>query len=371
MEEERRADRDNRVIGEALTILFSFFDNFIASPQSGNLDAVRYIKKHYPSAISYVDRHHFTPLHGACSALNMNMFRFFVEWHLEQNPLQRGGLYDMNSSGITPLDTLIDTQQNITPTLIWLRKRGLLTSRDVDKWLLVHRAAHSSSISTIGFFLDLLPSAVLSKDGDDNLPIHLFLGLRFRPRGSFSDEDFAILRLLISQGISYGGINSIGGLFDEDPAEEGQDESSCCTLTTLLREVGENNAERVWEVVSDCVAEAGDYTDAPILHAAIRGYKQCVSHELLLQVLGRFGAEGRDEHGELPLHFAVREGVRWEEGLSDIVEANVEALKEVDEETNLPFLPFAALNGADLSDLYHLVRQKNLLDDVYLASEVK
>eukprot|EP00551_Chaetoceros_affinis_P010122 CAMPEP_0203675652 /NCGR_PEP_ID=MMETSP0090-20130426/21639_1 /ASSEMBLY_ACC=CAM_ASM_001088 /TAXON_ID=426623 /ORGANISM="Chaetoceros affinis, Strain CCMP159" /LENGTH=50 /DNA_ID=CAMNT_0050541933 /DNA_START=29 /DNA_END=178 /DNA_ORIENTATION=- len=33
---------DDNIIGEALTLLFSFFDDYVASAESGNLDSIKY-----------------------------------------------------------------------------------------------------------------------------------------------------------------------------------------------------------------------------------------------------------------------------------------------------------------------------------------
>ena len=60
----------------------------------------------------------------------------------------------------------------------------------------------------------------MSEDDDGNLPFTLHLDLRYRARNSFSDEDYAITKLLITIGIEYGGIVSIGGLFHQEPDEE-------------------------------------------------------------------------------------------------------------------------------------------------------
>jgi ankyrin repeat protein len=336
------------VIGEAMTILFSSFDGYTMTPQTGNLNVLKCIKNEYPNTILYVDAHDFSALHGVCCALNITIFKFFIEWHLTQNPIQRGGLYLMNDSGITPMDTLIDTQENISETLHWLRSHGLLTSKDVNNWLLIHRAAHSSSISTIQFFLDLFPSGVLYEDDDGNLPIHLHLGLRYRHIHSFSEEDFAIVQLLISQGIRNGGINTIGGIFHQDP-----DDEDSCTLTNLFHHVGEENNERVWEIIESCLNDHGDYANAPIVHAAI-GNKKVVSNELFGKILERFGARSRDEHNWLPLTYAVKVGLAWDDGVSNILKSNQSALDEFDDETNLPFFQFAATEKADLSTLYEL-----------------
>jgi hypothetical protein len=350
---------DGTVIGEAMTILFSSFDGFVMTPQTGNIKLLKLIKELYPNVILYVDATEYTAIHGVCCALNMPILQFFIEWHITQNPIQRGGLYIMNDSGITPIDTLIDTQENITQTLHWLCINGLLTSRDVNQWLLIHRAAHSSSTSTIQFFLDLLPSGILYEDDDGNLPIHLHLSLRYRLRNSFSEQDFTIVKLLISQGIRRGGINTIGGLFHQNPFDEER-----CTLTSLLDEVGEKDAERVWEVIESCLGEYDDYIRAPIVHAAI-GNKKVVSNTLFVEILKRFGARSRDKYNWLPLRYAVSVGMAWNDGLSDILKSNQDALYEVDEETNLSVFQFAATKKTNLSTLYEL----SLIDiDHYISA---
>lgn len=346
-----KEQNSDTVIGEAMTLLFSFFDDFIATPRSGNLAAIQMVRHKYPKSILYTDAHDFTPLHGVCCALNMDIFRYFIEWHLEEKPKGRGGLYDMNDSGITSLDTLIDTQSNILPALGWLRNRGLLKSKDVDDWLLIHRAAHSSSIETIRFFLGLLPSGVLLEDDDGNLPIHLHLGLRYRQKGTFPPQDLAITRLFISQGIINGGHDTIGGLFHPDP-----DGGDSCTLGVMLKEVGESNKPRVWAMIDECLTARGPYFNAPIVHAAILN-KQYVPDELFGQILDRYGANSRNDHQELPLTYALRLGCCWDGCVSQLLKANLEALNEIDHRTALPLLPFAASRmNADLSTIYELTR---------------
>jgi hypothetical protein len=345
----------DKVIGEAMTLIFSFFDDFVPTPQSGNLSAIHQIRQKYPKSILYVDSHGYTPLHGVCCSMNMNIFRYFIEWHLEENPSGRGGLYEMNDSGITPLDTLIDTQNDITPALKWLCEEGLLRSSDVKKWRLIHRAAHSSSIETIRFFIDMFPIGVLSMDDDFNLPINLHLGLRYRQQGIFSEKDLAIVQLLVREGIANGGINTIGGLFHQDP-----DEDNLCTLDTLLNEVGEaRNRERIWQMIDDCCRERGDYVNAPIVHAAILN-RDHISDELFMEVLDRYGenaAAKRNEYGQLPLSHALKVGAKWENCVSHILALNHEALDEIDDETGLPIVAYAASREkSDMSSIYMLLK---------------
>jgi len=257
----------------------------------------------------------------------------------------------MNDSGITSLDTLIDTHQDLTPVLTWLQNRGLLGSHDVNEWLLIHRAAHSSSPSTIRFFLNLLPGGVLSQDDDGNLPIHLHLGLRYRSGNAFSAIDFQITRLLLQYGIANGGMSTIGGLFHADP-----DDDNCCTLTGLLAEAGEGNAEQIWRTIDECLHEVNNYERAPIVHAAIY-HKKHMSKEIFQNIVTRYGSADRDEHGMLPLWYAVKLGRKWDDCIKHLVESNHMALYEDDRETGLSMLARAGSSTqADLGTIYKLTK---------------
>jgi hypothetical protein len=341
------------VIGELLTLQFSFFDEYIATSQSGNLAVIQWVKQRFPDSVTYIDGHEFTALHGACCALNMEIIKYYIEWHLERKPKGRGGLYSMNDSGITPMDTLIDTQQNLTPILTWFRKHGLLRSSDVSNWLLVHRSAHSSSINTIRFFLELNPSSVLAEDDDGNLPIHLHLGLRYRPSRTFSEQDYEIVQLFTRYGIINGGINTIGGLFHPDPDVDGQ----ACTLTMVLEKAGEKSANRIWELIDGCLNEAGPYENAPIVHAAIKN-KKYLPDDLFKFILSRYGASSLNDRRELPLAYALKIGATWNDCVSHVLEIHREAINVVDEDTEFHIVPFAAFHkNADLDTIYELYRQ--------------
>merc|ERR1712038_453377 len=78
------------VVGEAMTLIFAFFHNFVASHSTGNLLAIRLVREHYPKSILYVDSHDFIALHGACCVLNLPVIKYFINWHLNENPNGRG-----------------------------------------------------------------------------------------------------------------------------------------------------------------------------------------------------------------------------------------------------------------------------------------
>jgi len=217
---------------------------------------------------------------------------------------------------------------------------------------LIHRAAHSSSLLTIRFFLNLLPGGVLSKDDDGNLPLHLHLGLRYRSQNVFSPQDFEITRVLIQYGIVNGGMSTIGGLLDCDP-----DDENCCTLQSLLAEAGEGNAERIWEIIGECLNEVDNYERAPIVHAAIY-YKNHVSDEIFQEIVTRYGGtDNRDEHGLLPLWYAVKLGRKWNDCVKYLAQSNQMALYENEQETGLSMLARTGSNPqVDRGTIYELTK---------------
>mmetsp|Transcript_9715 Transcript_9715/g.12308 ORF Transcript_9715/g.12308 Transcript_9715/m.12308 type:complete len:376 (-) Transcript_9715:316-1443(-) len=355
-----RSDRNRPInmrvlLGELMTLVFSHFDDYVTRPSSGNLETIKLLRDKYPDTILYADNHEFTPLHGACCALNMEIFKYFLEWHLVMRPEGRGGLYSMNDLGITSLDTLIDTQQNITPALIWLRNRGLLKSSDVDEWLLVHRAAHSSQIRTIRFFLDLYPGAVLLTDDDGNLPMHLHLGLTYRRVGTFSEDDFNILKLLVRYGLIHGGIENLGGLFFPDPDNENR-----CSLEMVLKEVGEEKHARVWEMIDDAMEYNMRNVEAVfIVHAAL-SQRQCIGNDLFKEILSRYEVSTTipNNDGDLPLHYAIKKGLKWNNGVYQVFECHKDALYVLDKGVDLPpFLLAASVQNPDLSTIFELSKR--------------
>merc|ERR1712038_1258204 len=70
----------------------------------------------------------------------------------------------------------------------------------------------------------------------------------------------------------------------------------------------------------------------------------------------------RDEEGRLPIHSAAEVGLRWNDEMKDIVDANIFAASEVDPTTGLyPFLLAACSSGkdgatCDLTAIYQLAR---------------
>ena len=325
----------NTVIGEAMTLLFTpFYDDYVATSESGNLEAIYLVRQCYPKSITYVDAHESTPLHGVCNPLNVDIFRYFINWHLQENPNSRGGLYMKEFSGISSMATLIDTRMNIVAELMWLCTHPLLTSKDVQEQELVYASAHSSSPKTIQFLINLYPSGVMFKTHYRNLPIHshiFSLRHRSRSRNNFSDEDYAITKLLITEGIKVGGIDTIGGLFHQGP--HGQ--KGWCTLDALLKEAGEANHENLWVMIDEWIEEStgGDYTLAPIVHATLVNRKH-MSASLFETVMKRYGANSKaDGNGILPLMFAVRQGAKWDGCICHIFKENLNELSSSDVET--------------------------------------
>lgn len=339
------------VVGEALTLIFATSFDFVPTRHNGNLEALSFVRQRYPRSIQYINAAGDTPLHGAASVGNVDVFKFFVKWHLDQNPFKRGALYENNNGFHTPLDLLIKSPENITPVLCWLlHNHRLLKGTDIEKKKLIHRAIRVSSTKRMEFLVSQCPSAVSSEDGHGNLPLNYSALVTGDGADELTDQDYENLRTLIQNGINHGGIYTIGGLMHRDQHDEGS-----CVLARICHA---QDPERVWKIIEQCLDEADDYASASIVHAAISN-KSVIPRVLFQDILYRFHEPTqRDEHGRLPLHHAVALGLEWEGGLSDLVHANRDALDEVDPETDLPILGLAALNYArDLGTLFELAMQ--------------
>eukprot|EP00529_Nitzschia_sp_RCC80_P018606 CAMPEP_0113475664 /NCGR_PEP_ID=MMETSP0014_2-20120614/19241_1 /TAXON_ID=2857 /ORGANISM="Nitzschia sp." /LENGTH=501 /DNA_ID=CAMNT_0000368599 /DNA_START=395 /DNA_END=1901 /DNA_ORIENTATION=+ /assembly_acc=CAM_ASM_000159 len=97
--------------------------------------------------------------------------------------------------------------------------------------------------------------------------------------------------------------------------------------------------------------------DSELIRAIINAYPQA--------------AQKKNNEGDMPLHLAIKDRMVWEEGLSDIVEANVDILQTSDIKTGLyPFMLAAALDGrVAVNTTYQLLIKKPFLVKGALLSD--
>ena len=105
--------------------------------------------------------------------------------------------------------------------------------------------------------------------------------------------------------------------------------------------------------------------NVPILHGVIG----VVSKDVFRRVMRFYRFQSwcyvYDKRGRLPIHIAAECGIKWDEEMKDIVDANLFGASEVDALTGLyPFLLAASCtgkndsngNGCDLTSIYQLAK---------------
>ncbi len=90
-------------------------------------------------------------------------------------------------------------------------------------------------------------------------------------------------------------------------------------------------------------------------------YKRRTStREIISMIIGAVTsdcAKVRDGAGRLPLHIATEMGLKWDEGVRELVYANLEALEERHIVTgHYPFMTAAAVSNPDLDTIFELMR---------------
>jgi hypothetical protein len=413
------------LISHALKYAFDCSENRTIQ-WSGNLHVIKLIRKKYPrSILTDKNDEDWSPLCALCcerAPVDLKLIRYFIEWYLDIDPDSKGGLFNTVPDSV-PIEELLTKSQPILPLLQWMQSRGLMfRSRAYD---LVHYPGwnpnlgftfeesgddhpnllfccledKNTPIENIQFFLNIYPKSILSTnyiyDGD-YYPIQILIqgytDFGYTKIGDHSSllQFLDKFKLLLRYGLNYG-LRDFGGLFN---LHYMQDDN---TIDFAHYAVGnENGRLLLCQAISECLNDLGaDYEHEPIVHAAIDSRKKCIeknkSKEGWLMILRYFRSQDQlpqyhmNMHGDLPLHHALKEGLSWDDGLSDIVtHYQIDAIGKVDASTGLyPFMlaatgDFTTTGGclyttfrllkegpefAKLYGSYNKVSQPNEMDD--------
>jgi hypothetical protein len=301
----------------------------------------------HPLVLSHQNRIGFLPLHKAIkctrSDYRSEIIKLIIEHGIQNNvggPHGRGGLLvrsdDKRRSGLCLL-VVGDDKTDILEYLI-TRDPPLLSSQDVIDYNLLHCAAgdpflFKDRVNTIRFLIDLCPQALRSRNSVGDLPIH---HLCKQPGYSLQ-----MLQMFLQEGV-------LNGVFLEKDGR-GRPFLRCCIENhsiPLLRSLDGDNT----------------YRNSPILQGII-GVSSQKSLRTIIDTFENFKhwCCARDSQGRLPLHTAVQYGLKWDDEVEDILNANVFAASDLDPVTNLyPFLLAACSTGKqegyDLNSIYQLAR---------------
>mmetsp|Transcript_24887 Transcript_24887/g.28772 ORF Transcript_24887/g.28772 Transcript_24887/m.28772 type:complete len:576 (+) Transcript_24887:18-1745(+) len=382
------------VVSEALKWAF-MYDCRDTIQWSGNLHAIKLIRQEYPKSILTEDEH-YSPLAGLCyerTHVDLKLIRYFIEWYVDidkdiENE-NKGGLFqwvDVGQLGVfKPVWKLLTKSQPIIPLLEWIQCRGLMFRSfgdDKKDFLFECLTDKDTPVENIQFLLHLHPKSILSEIYTDDYydPIQMLLQDytdfgRTKIEGHNSFEQFLDkFKLLLRYGLNYG-LNDFGGLFNLQSMED--DNTIGCAHYAVGNEDGRL---LLCQAISDCLNDLGaDYEYEPIIHAAIDSRKKYIkktkSKEGWLMILNHFGSQDQlpqyhaNMHGDLPLHHALKVGLSWDDGLSDIVNhfSNV-AIVSVDVSTGLyPFMLAAAgeSNDSRLNTTFRFLKEGPIYAQLY------
>ena len=290
-------------------------------------------------------------LHAVCSRQpgNTQLIKHLVDEGLKYNvgkcQKARGGLIVRDYFDRTPLNILVD--KNAISTLRQLQQMDppLVIPYDVLDSRLFNSVHSTYHVDMVRYLIQLNPRCISEVEiiyGNNYLINYMcktILDGRFLLR---------VLPIFIEEGLQQGvgGEYGIGGLFSSHETVE-------VPADTLVANKGHS-----WRILAPVIRVAVMHT--PILHGAIL---RAAEHPSLLKYSHIRGlcehmtncASIRDSQGRLAIHIAAIKGIPWRV-MKDIVQVNVESVKENDPVSGFPIYALAA-SGEDpsLCSIYELI----------------
>lgn len=266
-------------------------------------------------------------------------------------PSGRGGLLlnlnedqDIVNDPVTCFHMLVGKNDVSTLKALAEMEPPLLRPEDVVQYNLLHLASSCGHIEVVKCLLRTNPHSLAFKNFDGNYPIHI----------SAMKGHTEVFKLLLQRGrsLNFGGEEGFGGLFVKRSCKDNR-----AKLTALDSWIIQSPRE--WDRIAPSLRQT--FVGFPLLQRTI-----CSSHFLsrrfaIKSLILHFDCTTtRDHEDKLPLHVAAERGLKWTEGLKEILESNLSALKENDRQTNLPpFILAATANNSytqDLSSIFELLR---------------
>jgi hypothetical protein len=310
------------------------------------------ILQSHPSILSHQNKIGFLPLHKAIkctqSAYRSEIIKLIIEEGIRHDICNdigvdygncndngngngnengsRGGLLvrskDRNRSALCLL-VVGDDKTDILQYLVSRSPTPLLSSQDVIDYQLLHTAAgdpflFKDRVHTLRFLIDLCPTSFKYRNDAGDLPIH-----HLCKQPGYSTE---MLQMFLNEGVA-------NGVYLEKDGK-GRPLLQCCMEEHVLP-----------------LLKSLEYDNVPILQDVI-GVVSSEKLRIIIDTLEFFKpwCSVRDKERRLPLHTAAEVGLKWEEEMKDILNANVFAACEIDPKTNLyPFLLAASSANASTS----------------------
>ncbi len=305
------------------------------------LDEVKRIISTHPQIIAH-DVCHALPLDRLCMkrTSNPDIIIHLIEEGSKHRQLSscRGGLIRDKGICMPPLKMLIFNDRiDVLRRLEQIKDPAMIQPQDIIKYEFLHFAVSHCRLEWVRYFLQLYPQAITMKDCNNMLPIHVCANEWHRHPDLF----WGVFRLLLEEGVrqGVGGMNKgFGGLFVPTPK----------TNQSIIYDIFKC-AGVTWEKISTIVKDK--HVRCVLIRQLALGN---IPKDHFYDIIKSFNdcLFVKDKKGRLPIHIAAQRGLKWEDGMKDIVEANFVGLAHGDDETGLyPFALAASSNGLEEKDL--------------------
>mmetsp|Transcript_15239 Transcript_15239/g.18548 ORF Transcript_15239/g.18548 Transcript_15239/m.18548 type:complete len:352 (+) Transcript_15239:256-1311(+) len=302
------------------------------------------ITRSCPMILSHTNAVGYLPIHMAIkctrSQYRSDVIKFIIEEGINNNVggrEGRGGLLTRTKDKYRTALCLLVVGDDKTDILDYLVKRQppLLSSQDVIDYHLLHHAAgdpffFKDRFNTIRFLIDLCPQALGVRNDIGDLPIH----------HACKQPGYCLntLQMFLNEGVRQGVFLEKNG--------RGKPFLKCVLEEHIIP-----------------LLEGLDTADVPVLQGVI-GVVDEATLRIMIDKFDNFPrwCHIRDKQGRLPLHVGAEHGLRWENELRDILEANKLATSVIDPISNLYPYSLAACDcgtkkcGCDLDVIYELSR---------------
>mmetsp|Transcript_28313 Transcript_28313/g.34997 ORF Transcript_28313/g.34997 Transcript_28313/m.34997 type:complete len:348 (+) Transcript_28313:307-1350(+) len=291
-------------------------------------------------------------------SVSIELIMVLIEEGIKLNFGERGGLRLSFKTGTCPLQLLI--KRGSLQVLKGLAEANppFLSREDVSKHSLLHLAAGYGHLDVVQFLITLDPQAVSSRNKHGALPIHMTCS-SIRESHDELSRFRSVREILIETFLTRVYFKSTHDQSRIDP----QDAITVFEWffpTPNSRSSKDARKDYVQDIVS--ILNQFDL-EIPILPAAIKVDAPQYHIQQIIDLI-RECAEVRDESNRLSLHLAAEQGIKWSEGLKDVLDAFVPAIYEADVVTGLPQFALAAAGGdSDLDGVYELM--KRFPDPIY------
>lgn len=269
-------------------------------------------------------------------------------------------------TSLTPLQVLVKRGSLQVLKFLSEAKPPLLCKEDVSASNLLHFAAGHGHVDVLKYLMSLDPEAAYKRDQSGALPIHLTCTSRKEFHvmhevreillGDYIDRDHLDNQHQYNANLANSKNTSNSTTVDNAAEELNHDEDAINILEWFFPHVQPHSSKGVIAKYVEDVAQImnNHNVSIPLLCAAIRVGASHPHLKCIIDLVHNSATvrEQSIKSNRLPIHLAVERGVKWHQGLKDIIDAYPAAIYEADPKTGLYPAALAAASSV-VGDMTH------------------